>query len=178
MITLREFVCKVGKREHFRVYMPNRDCLAYESYFTHHSAIKITKKGLTLDFDDDYYDNNKYCDNVYKGIIDKDTENFLNCYGDYEVFSVECCGFRPTNMYKGKDGKLKIEETRDEARPYSEILNCFNLFIIPYDKEHTCGCDRCHHALIKDSKKTHRGYICVPDKKDIECKQCPQITKK
>ena len=129
MMTLREFVEKVNFFEHFRVYQPNRDCLIYESFFKIHSPYFFRD---FIEINNDYWDNNDYCNNVLKTReLDDETKKFLDKFGDYVVFRMECGSFRPSKMYKDENDILKIEHVVEESRPNSEYLDCFNLFIIP-----------------------------------------------
>ena len=137
MMTLREFVEKVNFHEHYRVYQPNRDCLIYESYFKVHSPYFFDNAHEEAHewFNSAYYDNNDFCDDVrHAKELDEETKTFLEKFGDYIVFSLECGCFRPVKMYKGEDGDLKFEYFTDPLRPnlqYNEYIDCFNVFIIP-----------------------------------------------
>jgi len=131
MMTLREFVEKVNSNEQFRVYQPNRDCLIYESYFTVHSPYYFDDKHEVPDYNKDYYENNDYCDDVYKfRTMDDETKTFLEKFGDYVVFRMECSSFKPRKMRLTDTGGL-IQEVQDESMPNREYLDCFNLFIVP-----------------------------------------------
>lgn len=129
MMTLREFVMKVNFREHFRVYMPNRDCLIYESYFKVHSPYYFDEVHKDDWYKDTYFTNNDYCDNVYMGIIDEETQVLLDEFGEYEVQYMECSNFSPRKIYTDENGKLCFESCIDPSYPNQKILNCFNLFI-------------------------------------------------
>jgi hypothetical protein len=170
MITLREFL-KIIRDEQYRIYQPNRDCLIFESYFKIHSPYHFTDgEDYTFKIQEEYWDNNDYCRGVYTDgykdpAYDKETSEFLDYFGDYEVFSVECSSCRPTKLYKDKNGKFKVEYLKDPRLPDKDWIPCFNIFIIPYDKDHQRECDRCHHSSLKED-------LHQPDPKDIECKNC------
>jgi len=169
MITLREFL-KMIKYEHYRIYQPNRDCLIFESYLKVHSP--YTFDG-SLRIQHDYYANNDYCDLVYFKHdieIDEETEKFLNEFGDMEVFSVECASFRPMKCFKDEKGNLQIEYVRDKYRTESDYIECFNIFIAPYNAKHSRGCSLCWHSRWNNNN--HQ-----PDEDDIECKNCPNFKK-
>ena len=62
MIMLKEFILNLNKDTQFRVYLPNRDCLIYESFHSLH----VTEPGiLSLICDEDIYyinkKNQQYC---------------------------------------------------------------------------------------------------------------------
>lgn len=128
MMTLREFLEEVNAREHYRIYQPNRDCLIFESYFKVHSPYRFDAKADEERswFQHDYWDNNDFCDDVRDPNVedDEETKIFLEKFGDYEVFSLECSSFQPVKIYKGSDGKLKFEY-------YNKTIDCFNVFIAP-----------------------------------------------
>lgn len=127
-MTLREFIEEVNFHEHYRVYLPNRDCLIFESYFRIHSPYDLETD--STDLNKDYWDNNYYCDDVY--VLrepDEQTKAFLNKYGDCEIFSLEIGGFKPCNLKKCKDGGVTVESVTDRMHPYSNYLNCFDVFI-------------------------------------------------
>ena len=129
MMTLREFVEKVNSHEHFRVYQPNRDCLIYESYFKIHSSYDFRCVERNQ-YQHGYYEDNDYCNDVLKTKeLDEETKVFLDKFGDYEVFRMECSGFSPSRMFKDETGTLRIEHVKEESRPVEEYLECFNLFI-------------------------------------------------
>jgi hypothetical protein len=132
MMTLREFIEKVNFHEHYRIYQPNRDCLIFESYFKVHSPYYFDKEHEDKRewFNHDYYNNNDYCDDVYKvDIYDEETKTFLDRFGNYEVFSLECSSFKPCKMYRDKNEDLKIEYLEDERYPGHDYIGCFNVFI-------------------------------------------------
>ena len=117
MLTLKEFVLELTSNEHFRVYMPNRDCLGFESYLVPHSA-----PGVLYDFDNEVYweelQNQKYKHAFWhKTECDDETKEFLEKYGDHKVFSIEISSCR--------DWKAEDETTAADPEP------CFNVFIIP-----------------------------------------------
>lgn len=133
MMTLKEFLEKVNFHEHYRIYQPNRDCLIFESYFKVHSPYRF-KKGIsfTEQFQDDYFNNNEFCDDVRLcKEPDDETKEFLERFGNYEVIGLECGAFRPCNMHEGEDGNLKIDYYKeDPLRPgLADYINCFNVFI-------------------------------------------------
>ena len=162
MVTLREFL-KMIRGEHYRIYQPNRDCLIFESYLTIHSPYDFKKE---LAYKEEFYSNNPFNDEVRhwarKVDCDQETADFLDEFGDYEVFSIEASGFRPYNIKKDEEGKLHIDNPEDAPDP----IDCFNIFIIPYHKDHGYGCRMCHHSLLDKNSE----YI--PDAKDMECRQC------
>lgn len=131
-MTLREFITKINANEHYRIYQPNRDCLIFESYFKVHSPYYFDKRHNIYDFNKKYYENNSYCNDVYKSKkLDKETKEFLNRFGDYVVFHLECSSFRPCNITTTESGGCHLEKVQDEFRPDSDYLLCFNVFIIP-----------------------------------------------
>ena len=82
MITFREFIEKVYRRQHFRVYQPNRDCLIYESFYTIHSAEYFDKEheDKRQFFNLNYYKNNPFNDKIRTdpcNWIDEETKVFL-----------------------------------------------------------------------------------------------------
>lgn len=130
MMTLREFIEDVNSFEHFRIYQPNRDCLIYESYFRIHS--KYNFKDDKEMFQEDYWNDNDYCGDVlHSNLLDDETETFLNKFGDYIVFKMECGSFRPSHVYKDSKGNISVEPTKEETMPGREYLECFDLFIVP-----------------------------------------------
>lgn len=129
MMTLREFVEKVNFHEQFRVYQPNRDCLIYESYFKVHSPYYFDDKHECCETNWQYWNDNPYNRDVYlMKDFDEETKVFLDKFGNYEVFSLECSGFRPIYMHT-VDGKLVIDDVKDEGMPHRDYLDCFNVFI-------------------------------------------------
>lgn len=137
-MTLREFILRAGRGEHYRIYQPNRDCLIFESFRKVHSPYnfrdKSRRNGLdkVLSLNKDYWDNNPFCDDTrhYKP-LDTETKVLLKKFGNYKVFRIEASGFRPTNYIKGKDGNFNVDVIdRDPLRPYSEYIDCLNIFII------------------------------------------------
>lgn len=176
MITLREFL-KMIRDEQYRIYQPNRDCLIFESYFKIHSPYYFdNEKDHVLSLKDDYWDNNDYCRGVYEKAYrdpayDEETADFLEHYGDMEVFSVECGSFKPMKMYKsGND--LKLEEVKDPARPGQDYLPCFNIFIGYFSPDRIYGCEMCYHSVLKDDPSNRNGCSRKPDPKDVQCKKC------
>lgn len=144
MLTLREFVMKLTSNEHFRVYMPNRDCLGFESYMIPHSA-----PGVLYSFDDEEYlekyMHQKYIKSFWHAFdSDEETLQFLEKYGNYIVHSIEI-----SNCWDWQVGNENSE-------------NCFNIFITGDQPETECWC--CHHALRRDTD--------VPDPKDLDCQNC------
>lgn len=129
MLTLRDFLENINFYEHYRIYHPNRDCLVFESYFKVHSPYYLDKEHKLI-FNPNYYNNNFYCNDVReRKEFDEETKLFLNIFGDYEIFSIECGDFIPYNIKKGEDGNLIFEETKDETQPNRDCLPCFNIFI-------------------------------------------------
>ena len=108
-MTLKKFIKKVNINEHYRIYQSNKDCLIFESYFKIHSPYKFENEDY--EFNNKYYDENDYCDNVYKRKLDKETKIFLKKFGKYEITHLECGIFREFD------------------------LPCFNVFIVPKVKE-------------------------------------------
>ena len=132
MMTLKEFITKVNFHEHYRIYQPNRDCLIFESYFKVHSPYYFDKKHNIYDFNKKYYEDNMYCNDIYKSKkLDKETKAFLNRFGDYVVISLECSSFKPYNIMATESGGCRLEEAHDEFRPDCDCLSCFNVFIVP-----------------------------------------------
>ena len=128
-MTLREFIEKINFYEHYRVYLPNRDCLIFESYFKIHSPYYFNKDGTDDWFNENYYSNNTYFDGVYKTKkLDEETKIFLDRFGDCEIFSLEIGSFRPCKIVNKDNSNLKIEYVVDENRP-GTYLNCFDIFI-------------------------------------------------
>ena len=129
MMTLREFIEKVNCREHYRIYQPNRDCLIFESYFKVHSPYYFDH---SLKLNKDYLGNNSYCNDVYDASkpLDEETQKLLEKFGDYKVIHLECSSFRPMDIYTSRKGKIQIHFVKDKYHPYSDYLNCFNVFII------------------------------------------------
>lgn len=132
MITLREFLEKVNAHEHYRIYQPNRDCLIFESYFKIHSPYSFDiNGGIGISINNRYFDDNDFCDDVrHIKPFDEETKRFLNRFGGYEVFSIECSSFRPHKVYRREDGKLEIDYLEeDPLKPSCDYINCFNIFI-------------------------------------------------
>ena len=128
MMTLREFVERVNFYEHFRVYMSNKDCLIYESYFKIHSPWST----LESDINNDYWDNNDYCDTALKTkALDKETEVFLNKFGDYQIVRMECSSVRPYRRDKDDSDEFIDEQVVEKSLLGKEYLECFNLYIVP-----------------------------------------------
>ena len=146
-MTLREFIEKVNFHEHYRVFIPNRDCLLFVSYATIHSPYDFEKDSLELN--NDYWDNNFYCDDVYtRKEPDKQTKDFLDKYGDCKIFSMEIGSFKPCNCKK-EDGILHMEYVRDESRPNAEYLKCFDLFVCfsPEDEDYKSKYEKLYNAV-------------------------------
>ena len=136
MMTLREFLEKVNTNEHYRIYQPNRDCLVFESYFKVHSPYRFSTATDEKRewFQHDYWDNNDFCDDIrsFKE-PDEETKEFLERFGDFIVFRLECGSFLPTKMYKDETGKFRIKYySEDPLRPgITNSIPCFNIFILP-----------------------------------------------
>ena len=127
-MTLRDFIERVNGGEQYRVFMPNKDCLIFESYLKVHSPYYFRDDCLELRHD--YFENNYYCNDVYTTKeLDEETKEFLAKYGNCEVFRIECGGFIPHNVITDENGNTKIETVVDEYRPHSGYLDCFNLFV-------------------------------------------------
>lgn len=160
---LREFL-KVARNTHYRIYLPNRDCLIFESFFKVHSPFFFDDKHEEeFKANLDYYDNNDFCDNAAHLLnrdpaYDEETKIFLEKYGDMEVFAVEISSFRPTRIFK-KDGVITTESK-------DEVKECLDIFITFFDATKTWGCRGCHLSLINANGE------CVPDPKDAGCKHC------
>ena len=131
-MTLKEFL-KVNWHEHFRIYQPNRDCLIYESYREVHSPYFFDEEHEKNReyINNQFWISNGYCDDVYQypEVIDRETKQFLERFGDYEVFSIEIGSFRPESMYTDDEDKLHIESVMDGRYPNQEYLECYNIFI-------------------------------------------------
>lgn len=126
-MTLKEFI-KLNKRDHYRIYQPNRDCLIFESYLKVHSPYKFNNEDYG--FNSKYFNDNEYCDNVYTNVVDKETKVFLKRFGKYKVVCIECGAFRPINM-TSVDDNITITYTTSESRPNCQELPCFDVFIVP-----------------------------------------------
>lgn len=126
MMTLKEFIEKVNAHEHYRIYQPNRDCLIYESFRTVHSPYWFDKEHKEKGeyFNHAFYNNNLFSDDARdpNKSLDEETKAFLEEFGDYEVFKMECGGFIPYNILKNG-----IELLSDR---YPDGIDCFNIFII------------------------------------------------
>ena len=134
MMTLREFLTKVNFREHYRIYQPNRDCLIFESYYKIHSPYFFDEAHKDSWFNPDFYSHNEYCNDCrMRKDFDEETKTFLEVYGDYAVFSLECGKVKPHNLYKDESGHIRIEYVKDPMNPDNDTVNCFNVFIIPAD---------------------------------------------
>lgn len=136
MMTLREFLEKVNFHEHYRIYQPNRDCLIFESYFKIHSPYNFDKNIKEPEdfWNKEYYEDNMFCNDVREcKEMDDETKAFLDKYGDYEVFSLECGGFMPANRIKGKWESVKIESGDFDKFP--DGLPCFEVFIIHHKND-------------------------------------------
>ena len=129
-MTLREFIEKVNLHGHYRIYQPNRDCLIFESFRTVHSHYWFDKEHKERGeyFNDAFYNNNLFNDNVRDSSkpLDRETQEFLEEFGDYEIFLMECGGFIPYNILKNNNGEVKIDLLSDR---YPNGIDCFNIFI-------------------------------------------------
>lgn len=161
---LREFL-KVARNTHYRIYLPNRDCLIFESFFRVHSPFffddepeeEISRVNL------DYYDNNNFCDNAAHLLnrdpaYDEETKIFLEKCGDMEVYSVEISSFRPSRIIR--KGGVITSESKDEVK------ECLDIFITHFNAQMTWGCRGCHLSLINADGES------VPDPKDAGCRHC------
>ncbi len=136
-MTLREFLTDIAPHEHYRVFIPNRDCLAFESFFTIHSPNYYDNiEEHTWQFKKEYYENNPYCGDIYdyNKEMDEETKQFLDKYGKYQIFSLEISTFRPYNKVI-KKGVIKLKAAKDKLRPNSNYLNCFDIFICCGEEE-------------------------------------------
>ena len=130
MLTLREFLEEINAYEQYRIYQPNRDCLIFESYYKVHSPYIFGEDG-SIGFNNKYWDNNDYCNDVRKTKeFDDETKAFLARFGGYKVQSIECSSVCPRKIYTDEEGKFHIEEAIDELNPNKDYINCFNIFII------------------------------------------------
>jgi len=133
MLTLIEFILKINRKEHFRVYQPNRDCLIYESFFEVHSPYFFDKEHETSGdwYNEKYFTNNSFCDNVrLNKEIDEETKVFLEKFGNYEVFSLECSSFTPCNITTDEEGHAFLQPIgKDPLRPNCNYIPCFDIFI-------------------------------------------------
>ena len=152
-------ILKITRNIQYRVYVSNRDCLIFESFFEHHSSYVFG----TFDVNTEYYGDNRYCDFVesagYKNVAcDTETKEFLDYFGDYEVCCLEIGSFIPTNRYAEPAG-TRIAHVGDSA-------NCLNIFIFP--KGSVDGeCSRCYRAAFD----TEGGLWCR-DESDPRCSEC------
>lgn len=136
-MTLREFILRAGRGQHYRIYQPNRDCLIFESFRKVHSPYifrDYSRRHKLFNYNKDYWDNNPFCDDVrhYKP-LDTETKVLLKKFGNYKVFRIEASGFRPMNFNKDADGNLKITYIdEDPLRPGFEekYIDCLDIFII------------------------------------------------
>lgn len=133
MLTLKELLLELNKFDHFRVYMPNRDCLLFESFFLPHSEPGILKD---LDLDDDLewdsqweqFRNRKYCQRKWRSSIDEldeETKILLTKYGDHQVFSLDASSCYVTDYIKNR-----LSPTIDVAQPYADHVECLDIFIL------------------------------------------------
>lgn len=131
MMTLREFIEKVNFYEHYRIYQPNRDCLIFESFFKIHSPYYFDKEHEhSLALNKQYWEDNDYCDSARRTReLDEETKIFLERFGDYEVFSLECGSCAPSRVYTDEEGHIHLEHIKDQMNPDREYLDCFNVFI-------------------------------------------------
>ena len=131
MVTLKEFVLNLNKDTQFRVYLPNRDCLIYESFHSPH----VTEPGILSSIwdEDTYYINRKnqqYCPvnlRLNLNILDYETKIFLEKFGDYEIHSIECSScFKDYFIYNEELDRWEIKHFEDSP---NNIEACFDLFI-------------------------------------------------
>ena len=128
---LKEFL-ELAKHEHYRIYVSNRDCLLFESYFDVHSVYNLKDRDST-ELRQDYWRNNHYCGAVYTHGqpvgYDQDTQDLLKNYGDDDVISIEISNFIPKDFYIDQDGKPISSQAVDPVKPGHSTLGCFNIFI-------------------------------------------------
>lgn len=138
MLTLRELLMELANdNSQFRVYMPNRDCLGYESYFEYPAA-----PGVLGDFFEDMHavavrTANRYKPMVYRALgwdkLDNNLQAFLEKYGESEVFRLEVgtCGCNDYFYDYDEDGN--IASVRREHSPLShfDYEPCLEIYIIP-----------------------------------------------
>ena len=134
MLTLNEFITNIYDSGHFRVYIPNRDCLGYESFREHHCA-----PGVIGDFYKDleatvHQVSNCFVSTPFRGYRDKskinwdeETKEFLKQYGDCEVTYVEVARCNTadiiyTRIYDTPSVELRRNEDHDN---YEDCLNIF-----------------------------------------------------
>ena len=135
MLTLNEFITNIYDGGHFRVYMPNRDCLGYESYREHHCA-----PGIIGDINKDIEDvlhwrSNNFISTPFRGYSDKsqinwdeETKEFLKRYGDCEVTYIEIARCNTANfIYVSMYGITSVELEKNED--HDDYEDCFNIFI-------------------------------------------------
>lgn len=155
-MTLREFIEKINGGEQYRVFMPNRDCLIYESYYKVHSPYYFND---TLEPRDDFFENNPYCNDVYQHKeLDEETKSFLDKYGNCEIFKIECGSFIPYNKVKMRDGSVQLQRTFDELRPYSSTLDCIDLFVCYKEDSYSKLYDAVKWRNIDYKRDLDRGY--------------------
>lgn len=132
-MTLREFITDIGKHEQYRVFQPNRDCLIFESFFKIHSPYYFGDDEHALDFKENYYDDNDYCDDVYYNKeLDDETKELLKYFGDYIVYRIEIGSFYPLRLFKNDKGDMEIVHVHEtDKRTLEDYEDCFDIFIIP-----------------------------------------------
>lgn len=162
-MTFRELFVKVAPREEMRIYEPNRDCMIWETFRKTHAPYTLVRgeKGIdwSLDAPNDYFENNETAVQLrFSSSLDEQTKLFLEKYADFEVHGIECGGYA-------------VGDFNDPDTPV-EYASCLDVFICMPDTERVCGCERCHHSNTVEDKTVYRGWSCVPDKDDAECKKC------
>ena len=93
MLTLRELLLELDKTSQFRVYMPNRDCLGFESFYLPHSAPGVLKSHKFFDEKTwDGFKKRQYCKRAFRSSyddLDEETKELIDQYGDKKVHSLE-----------------------------------------------------------------------------------------
>ena len=164
MATLMD-ILKTTRNIHYRIYIANRDCLMFESYFKHHSSYVFN----TFDTNVKYFGDNGFCDDVrsfgYKNpAFDEETAKMIECLGNYEVISLETDEFVPCNIIRKPGAQSSID--------YLGIpIDCLNIFIAPAESLRD-ECPRCYRAIFDQES----GVRCF-DPVDAECAKCTGVRK-
>lgn len=162
-MTFRELFLKVSSMEEMRIYEPNRDCMIWETFRKTHAPYTLVRRekyiDWSLDAPNNYFDKNEEVRQL-RSIenLDEQTQLFLEKYADYEVTGIET-------------GSYAIGDFNDPDITI-EYKSCLDVFISTPDPNHEMECERCHHSEIVEDKTVYRGWSCVPDKDDAECKKC------
>lgn len=162
-MTFRELFVKVAPMEEMRIYEPNRDCMIWETFYKIHAPYTLVRGEKyiewSLDAPNEYFNKNEIIiQHHYLRELDDQTKLFLEKYADFEVHGIECSGYAVGDFNDPNDSI--------EYRP------CLDVFICSPDQEHICECERCHHSNTVEDRTIYRGWSCVPDKDDAECKKC------